>query len=96
MVPPCVRSFSAFDLFTLSVEGCDPANRGKPREVNILALYPKLLLAKRLTPLGLALPLAALVAIPTSNLALTQSPPANEITLANADTREAYTHSGCS
>ena len=47
-------------------------------------------------PLAAALLLAALVAIPTSNLALTQSPPANEITLANADTREAYTHSGCS
>jgi len=52
--------------------------------------------ARRLIPLVAALVLAALVSIPTSNLVLTQSPPANEITLANADTREAYTHSGCS
>ena len=52
--------------------------------------------ARRLMPLAAALLLAALIAVPTSNLALAQSPPANEITLANADTREAYTHSGCS
>ncbi len=85
MVPPCVGSFSAFDLFTLSVEGCDPANRGKPREVNILAQKSKLRSNGRLIPLAIALLLAALVAVPTSNLALAQSPPAGDITLVNTD-----------
>ncbi len=41
--------------------------------------------ARRLIPLASALLLAALVAIPTSSLALAQQPPANEITLVNAD-----------
>ena len=41
--------------------------------------------ARRLIPLAIALFLAALVAIPTSNLALAQSPPANEIVLVNED-----------
>ncbi len=41
--------------------------------------------ARRLIPLAAALLLAALVAIPTSNLALAQEPPSDEITLANAD-----------
>ena len=40
---------------------------------------------RRLIPLGIALLLAALVAIPASNLALAQAPPGNEITLVNAD-----------
>ena len=41
--------------------------------------------ARRLMPLAAALLVAALVAIPTSNLALAQSPPTNDITLVNAD-----------
>ncbi len=41
--------------------------------------------ARRLTPLAAALLLAALVAIPTSNIALTQALPGNELVLVNAD-----------
>ncbi len=41
--------------------------------------------ARRLTLLAAALLLAALVAIPASNIALTQAPPGNEIVLVNAD-----------
>ncbi len=41
--------------------------------------------ARRLMPLAAALLLAALVAIPASNIALAQSPPGNEIVLVNAD-----------
>ena len=41
--------------------------------------------ARRLIPLVAALVLAALVSIPTSNLVLAQSPPANELTLVNED-----------
>ena len=40
---------------------------------------------RRLIPLATALLLAALLAIPASNLALAQAPPGNEITLVNAD-----------
>ena len=40
---------------------------------------------RRLIPLAAALLLAALVAIPTSNLALAQAPPSNEIVLVNGD-----------
>ena len=41
--------------------------------------------AGRLIPLAAALLLAALVAIPASNIALAQAPPGNEIVLVNAD-----------
>ncbi|MDD9994912.1 MAG: hypothetical protein OXS35_04085, partial [Dehalococcoidia bacterium] len=41
--------------------------------------------ARRLIPLATALLLAALVAVPTGNLALAQSPPGNDITLVNED-----------
>ncbi|MYD92080.1 MAG: hypothetical protein F4Y02_00005 [Chloroflexi bacterium] len=41
--------------------------------------------AGRIFPLVVALLLAALVAVPTSNLALAQSPPPDELTLVNAD-----------
>ena len=41
--------------------------------------------ARRLIPLTIALLLAALVATPTGNLALAQSPPSNEIILVNED-----------
>jgi len=41
--------------------------------------------SRRLIPLAVALFLAALVAVPTSNLALAQSPPSNEVTLVNED-----------
>ena len=41
--------------------------------------------ARRLIPLAAALLLAALVAIPASNLALAQAPPAGGIVLVNAD-----------
>ena len=41
--------------------------------------------AKRLVTLAAALLLAALLAIPASNIALAQAPPGNEIVLVNAD-----------
>ena len=41
--------------------------------------------ARRLIPLAAALLLAALVAIPASNIALAQAPPGSEIVLVNAD-----------
>ena len=41
--------------------------------------------ARRLMPLAAALFLAALVAIPASNIALAQAPPGDEIVLVNAD-----------
>ena len=41
--------------------------------------------AGRLLPLAAALLLAALLAIPASNLALAQTPPSNEVVLVNAD-----------
>ena len=41
--------------------------------------------ARRLLPLATALLLAALAAIPASNIAQAQAPPGNEITLVNAD-----------
>ncbi len=50
-----------------------------------MALKSKLRSVRRLIPLAAALLLAALVAIPTSGIALAQEPPANEITLVNAD-----------
>ncbi len=49
-----------------------------------MALKSKLRSVRRLIPLAAALLLAALVAIPTSNLALAQGPP-DELTLVNAD-----------
>ena len=54
------------------------------REVNELALRSKLRSIRRLLPLAAALLLAALVAIPASNIALAQVPP-DELTLVNAD-----------
>ena len=53
--------------------------------MNEFALKSNLRAFRRLIPLGIALLLAALVAIPTSNLALAQSPPSDELTLVNAD-----------
>ena len=41
--------------------------------------------ARRLMPLAAALLLAALLAIPASNIAQAQAPPGNELTLVNAD-----------
>ena len=61
------------ELFTLP---CDTTNR---REVNELALRSKDRYSRRLLPLVSALLLAALLAIPASNLALAQSPPSDEI-----------------
>ena len=49
-----------------------------------MALKSKLRSARRLLPLASALLLAALLAIPASNIALAQSPP-DELTLVNAD-----------
>ena len=49
-----------------------------------MALQSKLRSARRLIPLATALLLAALVAIPASNVALAQTPP-DELTLVNAD-----------
>ena len=53
--------------------------------MNVLAQKSKLRPAGRLIPTAIALLLAALVAFPTSNLALAQSPPAGDITLVNTD-----------
>ncbi len=53
--------------------------------MNVLAQKSKLRPAGRLIPTAIALLLAALVAVPTSNLALAQSPPAGDITLVNTD-----------
>ena len=50
-----------------------------------MALKSNLRSVRRLIPLAIALLLAALVAIPTGNLALAQSPPSDELTLVNAD-----------
>ena len=56
----------------------------KRREVNELALKSKLRSFRRFIPLASALLLAALLAIPASNIALAQTPP-DELTLVNAD-----------
>ena len=50
-----------------------------------MALKSKLRSVRRLIPLASALLLAALVAIPSSGIALAQTPPGDEITLVNAD-----------
>ena len=50
-----------------------------------MALKSKLRSFKRLIPLAAALLMAVLLAIRTSNLALAQSPPGNEIALVNTD-----------
>ena len=50
-----------------------------------MALKSKLRSARRLIPLAFALLLAALMAIPASNLALAQAPPGDGIVLVNAD-----------
>ena len=50
-----------------------------------MALKSKLRSARRLIPLASALLLTALVAIPSSGIALAQAPPGNELTLVNAD-----------
>ena len=50
-----------------------------------MALKSKLRSFRRFTPLASALLLAALVAIPSSGIALAQTPPGDEITLVNAD-----------
>ena len=50
-----------------------------------MALKSKLRSAKRLLSLVLALSLAALVAVPSSGIALAQAPPGDEITLVNSD-----------
>ena len=50
-----------------------------------MALKSKLRSARRFLPLGIALLLAALVAVPSSGIAQAQSPPGNEIVLVNAD-----------
>ena len=55
------------------------------REVNELALKARLRSIRRLLPLSAALLLAALLAIPASNIAQAQAPPGNELTLVNAD-----------
>ena len=50
-----------------------------------MALKSKLRSARRVFPLATALLLAALVAVPSSGIALAQAPPGDEITLVNAD-----------
>ena len=53
--------------------------------MNELALKSKSRPFRRLIPLAIALVLAALVAVPSSGIALAQAPPGDEITLVNAD-----------
>ena len=53
--------------------------------MNELALKARLRSIRRLLPLSAALLLAALLAIPASNIAQAQAPPGNELTLVNAD-----------
>ena len=50
-----------------------------------MALKSKPRSFRRLIPLAIALVLAALVAIPSSGIALAQAPPGDELTLVNAD-----------
>ncbi len=50
-----------------------------------MALKARLRSIRRLLPLSAALLLAALLAIPASNIAQAQAPPGNELTLVNAD-----------
>ena len=50
-----------------------------------MALKSKLRSFRRFIPLATALLLAALLAIPVSNIALAQTPPGDELTLVNAD-----------
>ncbi len=50
-----------------------------------MALKSKSRPFRRLIPLAIALVLAALVAVPSSGIALAQAPPGDEITLVNAD-----------
>ena len=50
-----------------------------------MALKTRIRSVRRFIPLASALLLAALLAIPTSNLALAQAPPGDELTLVNAD-----------
>ncbi len=50
-----------------------------------MALKARLGSIRRLLPLSAALLLAALLAIPASNIAQAQAPPGNELTLVNAD-----------
>ena len=61
-----------------------PLAADRRREVNKLALRSKLRSIRRLLSLATALLLAALLAIPASNIALAQTPP-DELTLVNAD-----------
>ena len=53
--------------------------------MNQLPQKSKLRSTRRFIPLGFALLLAALVAVPTGNLVLAQTPPSNDLTLVNAD-----------
>ena len=53
--------------------------------MNELALKARLRSIRRLLSLSAALLLAALLAIPASNIAQAQAPPGNELTLVNAD-----------
>ena len=50
-----------------------------------MALKSKVRSARRFIPLASALLLAALLAIPASNIALAQAPPGNELSLVNGD-----------
>jgi len=53
--------------------------------VNVLALKSRIRSVRKFIPLASALLLAALVAVPSSGTALAQTPPADELTLVNAD-----------
>ena len=72
-------------MSTLFRDSGESLIRTDRREVNILALKSKLRSFRRFIPLASALLLAALVAIPSSGIALAQTPPGDEITLVNAD-----------
>ena len=79
------RFCDAIRLFTLLRRPRSDEPHETRREVNILALKSKLRSARRLIPLISALLLVALVAVPTSGIALAQTPPGDELTLLNYD-----------
>ena len=76
---------TGFRLFRLSCERPDPMRRSKPQRGGHLGAEIETPVAQAAFPLASALLLAALLAIPSSGIALAQAPPGNEIKLVNAD-----------
>ncbi len=72
-------------MFTLSCDGLQPVGRTKAKRGGQRGAEIETPVVKAALPLVSALLLAALLAIPASNIALAQAPPGNELTLVNAD-----------